>query len=287
MCQGSLVTNVLLFQSACIESEWKTVGRSSQKTNDMIFSFDEDMLSENTAAPVQKKKSPRVRYTSKNRRASQSSRSVPERSAVPRPANRRARSSSTKSTVQHPSYALLERFSASGYDVYRSKCLNDRARCSVGHSKEMNTLYRFWSHYLRSNLDTSMYEEFKQFALVDAEEGSFYAMECLFRLFSYGLEKSLKQEMLDDFQSFVMKDLAYNRCYGLEKFWAFLKYRTYQTPIDIQPEISALLEKIRSLEDFAVIAAQLQGVNPSTSSAIAIKKVSPRRKTHGSWVRKY
>src|SRR5262249_51365441 len=76
------------------------------------------------------------------------------------------------------------------YLSFRADTLKHRSEAGPTNTPELETLYRFFSHFLRQQFNNSMYEEFKNLAIEDFRSGVSMGLEYLFKFYE---AKSLQE----------------------------------------------------------------------------------------------
>eukprot|EP00958_Prasinococcus_capsulatus_P017367 scaffold1954_cov364-Prasinococcus_capsulatus_cf.AAC.2 len=127
------------------------------------------------------------------------------------------------------------------YAQFYKECTAKRQSAS-GATEDMKVLFRFWSYFLRSNFDASMYEEFLKLAEEDAEQEDYFGLQCVFRLYSRGLGKTFRPDLYKQFEELALKYYKLGNSYGMQQLWSFhSQQKGVALPVTLDPALEAIM----------------------------------------------
>lgn len=110
------------------------------------------------------------------------------------------------------------------YDSVRNQSLEQRETLGPAKCSDMNVLYRFWSHFLVTKYNESMYNEFKKFALEDADASARSGLEYLFKFYAkYILRpENVGINVIQDMVKISTAEAQHGESFGVEKLKTIL-----------------------------------------------------------------
>ncbi|KAI5788223.1 hypothetical protein FPQ18DRAFT_307716 [Pyronema domesticum] len=148
------------------------------------------------------------------------------------------------------------------YTEVRAQALQNRNSSSPSKSsREMTILYRFWSHFLVQSFNSSMYKEFRQFALDDADHSVRRGIEELFKFYERSLSQraTVSWDIINDFVELVKADARHGENHGVDRLKAIINQQV-QTPYK---------DAIRALIDHDLNQVLTHGVGKKNSRSPA------------------
>jgi la-related protein 1 len=170
--------------------------------------------------------------------------------------------SKTEASVMAANATPSPNMSHLSYTEVRAQALQNRNSSSPSKSsREMTILYRFWSHFLVKSFNSSMYKEFRQFALDDADHSVRRGIEELFKFYERSLSQraTVSWDIINDFVELVKADARHGENHGVDRLKAIINQQV-QTPYK---------EAIRALIDHDLNQVLTHGVGKKNSRSPA------------------